>query len=192
MGHGRGHKAERTCVACRGEAERDDLVRIVRSPDGAAVVDLKGSLPGRGAWVHPTVACVGAVEGEPRHLNRAFGAPTTTEGLLSTLREGVGRALLDGLSLAAAGGAVIGGHDAIELAARDGRLVALVVASDAAERTIKDLVAAGPELPVTVVGLDRDALGRRVGQAPRAALGVTGDRAAAHLVRQLHRLRGLG
>jgi uncharacterized protein len=183
---------ERSCVACRGPAPRDELIRLARSPDGVAVVDLKGSLPGRGAWVHPTTACVTAVEADPRLLHRAFDAPTATEGLLASSREVVHRALLDGLSLAAAGGAVIGGHDAIENAARLGQLVALILASDAAERTVKDVIAAGPELPVTRLTLDRDSLGRRVGQAPRAALGVTRDRAAAHLVRQLHRLRGLG
>lgn len=186
------HRAERTCVACRAEAGRDELVRLVRSPDGAAVVDLKGSLPGRGAWVHPTAACVGAVDADARALSRAFKEPTTTGGLLSALRDGVERALLDGLSLAAAGGALVGGHDAIEVAAREGRLVALVVASDAAARTLRDLVSAGPDVAVTTVALDRDALGRRVGQAPRAALGVTADRSAAHLVRQLQRLRALG
>lgn len=182
----------RSCVACRGEEDRDDLVRLVRDPDGCAVVDLRARLPGRGAWVHPTRACVGRVERERALLARALGEPTDASGLDARLRDAVLRAVLDGLSLARAGGGLVGGHDAIEAAARDGRVVELVVASDASERTVADLRAAGPDLAATVVPLDREALGARVGTAPRAALGVTSAPSATHLRRQLHRFRALG
>ncbi|MFY9332182.1 MAG: YlxR family protein [Candidatus Nanopelagicales bacterium] len=41
----------RTCIGCRKRAAKNCLVRIVVS-GGAAVRDVKGCLPGRGAWVH--------------------------------------------------------------------------------------------------------------------------------------------
>jgi predicted RNA-binding protein YlxR (DUF448 family) len=49
--------AVRTCVACRLRASRGELLRVVLhggrlTPDDSAV------LPGRGAWVHPTVRCL--------------------------------------------------------------------------------------------------------------------------------------
>lgn len=47
----------RTCVACRRRAARDELLRIVLSA-GRLVVDERAVLPGRGAWVHPTVDCL--------------------------------------------------------------------------------------------------------------------------------------
>ena len=46
----------RTCVGCR---TRDDL------PDTA------GTMPGRGAWIHPSEACVAALE-KKNGLARAF------------------------------------------------------------------------------------------------------------------------
>jgi uncharacterized protein len=48
----------RTCVACREEAGKGTLVRIVRQPDGTAAVDRTGHLPGRGAYVHAHGACI--------------------------------------------------------------------------------------------------------------------------------------
>lgn len=49
----------RTCVGCRTRASRSDLLRVVaRGSD--LVIDERASLPGRGAWVHPTSECMDA------------------------------------------------------------------------------------------------------------------------------------
>ena len=47
----------RTCVGCRGTADRGDLLRLVRT-EGGAKVDPSGSAPGRGAYVHRRAGCV--------------------------------------------------------------------------------------------------------------------------------------
>ena len=54
----RGHKPVRTCVACRQEALKSELLRMVRSQDGQMVVDPTGRAPGRGAYVHHQDACL--------------------------------------------------------------------------------------------------------------------------------------
>ncbi|GAA4733434.1 hypothetical protein GCM10023216_27210 [Isoptericola chiayiensis] len=51
----------RTCVGCRGRDLRSDLLRLVLSPsdrEPRLVVDKRGSMPGRGAWIHPDLACL--------------------------------------------------------------------------------------------------------------------------------------
>ena len=50
----------RTCVGCRERAERSRLLRVVAPVQGdmALVPDLRSALPGRGAWVHPDLACL--------------------------------------------------------------------------------------------------------------------------------------
>jgi predicted RNA-binding protein YlxR (DUF448 family) len=51
----------RTCVGCRREAGRGDLLRLVRSSADAVVrVDAAGSAAGRGAYVHRERSCVEA------------------------------------------------------------------------------------------------------------------------------------
>ena len=57
----------RTCLGCRSRDDRSALLRVV-ARDGRVVPDQSASLPGRGAWVHPTAACV-----EAAVKRRAFG-----------------------------------------------------------------------------------------------------------------------
>ena len=47
----------RTCVGCRGREAKPALLRVVVA-DGVLTVDPAGRLPGRGASVHPDLACV--------------------------------------------------------------------------------------------------------------------------------------
>jgi predicted RNA-binding protein YlxR (DUF448 family) len=51
------HETVRTCVACREEAGKGAMVRIVARP-GGAVVDLTGHAEGRGAYLHRDAGCV--------------------------------------------------------------------------------------------------------------------------------------
>jgi uncharacterized protein len=48
---------QRTCLACRQVKNKRDLIRIVRTPDGAVVVDEKGKLAGRGSYLCRAKKC---------------------------------------------------------------------------------------------------------------------------------------
>ncbi|MGA5131763.1 YlxR family protein [Streptomyces olivoreticuli] len=63
---------ERTCVGCRERAAKGDLLRIVMI-EGACVPDPRGTLPGRGASVHPTLVCLDLAV-RRRAFPRAFKA----------------------------------------------------------------------------------------------------------------------
>ncbi|GBC94235.1 hypothetical protein HRbin16_00016 [bacterium HR16] len=54
----RKHTPIRTCVACRTAAPKRGLMRVVRTPEGAVVVDPTGKRAGRGAYVCRNVSCV--------------------------------------------------------------------------------------------------------------------------------------
>ena len=185
---------ERTCVTCQDGAERDDLVRLVVDPEGRLVVDYRARLPGRGAWVHPRKECVAAVAKQPGRLARALHVDAVDSASLEAdLNGAVLRALGDGLSLAAAGGALIAGFEVLSQALAAGDVSEVALASDAALRTERELRRAAREgVGFTVVPFDRDALGARVGKAPLAAIGVLPGGATVHLRRQLRRLRDLG
>jgi len=68
----------RTCLGCRSRVGRSALLRVVVR-DGRAVPDPSASLPGRGAWVHPTVDCV-----EAAIKRKAFGRALRAEPGLRT------------------------------------------------------------------------------------------------------------
>ncbi|AJC11917.1 hypothetical protein JI75_03795 [Berryella intestinalis] len=44
-------KRQRTCIGCGATSDKTALLRIVRTSDGAAQVDPKGRMAGRGAYV---------------------------------------------------------------------------------------------------------------------------------------------
>ena len=48
----------RMCVGCREMKEQRDLIRIVRTPEGDAVLDPTGKKSGRGAYVCRRAECL--------------------------------------------------------------------------------------------------------------------------------------
>ncbi|GAA1899243.1 YlxR family protein [Streptomyces sodiiphilus] len=78
---------ERTCIGCRQRSARAGLLRVALVGD-RCVPDLRGTLPGRGAYVHPVSACV-----ELAVRRRAFPRAFRTLGPLDTaeLRQMVGQ-----------------------------------------------------------------------------------------------------
>lgn len=51
------HTPMRTCIVCRQERGKRELVRIVRTPAGIIQVDLTGKLAGRGAYLCRARSC---------------------------------------------------------------------------------------------------------------------------------------
>ena len=79
----------RQCVGCREMKPKKELIRVVRSPEGAVSLDFKGKLPGRGAYVCPAPDCLARAR-KSRALERAFDTtlpPEVYEGLEQQMKE---------------------------------------------------------------------------------------------------------
>lgn len=76
----------RTCVACRREADKRELVRFVRDADGEVHVDPTGKASGRGASVCTEPACFEAAVGK-RRLGPALRASLTEDDVERLRRE---------------------------------------------------------------------------------------------------------
>ena len=48
---------QRTCLACRQVKEKKTLIRLVRTENGAAEIDIFGKKPGRGAYLCSDKVC---------------------------------------------------------------------------------------------------------------------------------------
>ncbi|MET9470080.1 MULTISPECIES: YlxR family protein [unclassified Streptomyces] len=70
---------ERTCIGCRERAAKNELLRIVAVGD-ECVPDPRGTLPGRGAYVHPAVVCL-----DQAVRRRAFSRAFKSAGPLDTV-----------------------------------------------------------------------------------------------------------
>ena len=49
---------QRQCMGCRERADKRDLIRVVRTPDGNVQLDFSGKLSGRGAYLCPKSECL--------------------------------------------------------------------------------------------------------------------------------------
>ena len=80
----------RQCVGCREMKPKKELIRVVRSPEGAISLDFRGKAPGRGAYLCPDPACMKRAV-KSKALNRAFETEIPQEiydDLLVKMEEG--------------------------------------------------------------------------------------------------------
>src|SRR5580700_7077312 len=72
-----GKKPVRTCVGCKARAAKSSLLRLVVAGDGI-VPDPQARQPGRGAYLHPSLACF-----ELARRRRVFSRALRAAGSLS-------------------------------------------------------------------------------------------------------------
>jgi uncharacterized protein len=68
----------RTCIACRMEAGKGAMLRIVRQAEGGAAVDRTGHATGRGAYLHKDPSCI-EIARKRKALERALKTPVGPE-----------------------------------------------------------------------------------------------------------------
>ena len=136
------HEPERTCIVTREAGSPERLIRFVLGPAGEVVPDLKGRLPGRGAWVTASADLVREAV-RRRAFAKAFNAQVTVPPDLADM---IDSALLvdlrQALALANKAGRVVTGFGKIEAARGEGAPAALVHAAEAAPDGRRKLAAA--------------------------------------------------
>ena len=73
-----GKKPVRTCVGCKASVAKSSLLRLVAAGDGI-VPDPHARQPGRGAYLHPSLACL-----ELAQRRRVFSRALRVPGSLDT------------------------------------------------------------------------------------------------------------
>lgn len=64
----------RKCTGCQEMKHKKDLIRVVRTEEGAFLLDFTGKAPGRGAYVCPQAECLEKAQ-KSKGLERSFKAP---------------------------------------------------------------------------------------------------------------------
>ncbi|REE94460.1 hypothetical protein A8990_101254 [Paenibacillus taihuensis] len=68
----------RKCVACQEMKPKKELIRVVRTPDEAVLIDLTGKKAGRGAYMCGKVSCFKLAK-KSKALDRALKQSVGTE-----------------------------------------------------------------------------------------------------------------
>lgn len=68
----------RQCAGCREMKAKNELVRVVRSPEGEISLDFRGKAPGRGVYVCPDLTCLQRAQ-KARALERSLNTAIPPE-----------------------------------------------------------------------------------------------------------------
>ena len=72
-------KPQRSCVSCRTVRDKNELLRVVVTPDGEVAYDLTGKLAGRGAYLCRNEECITAELKKAAKLSKGLKKPLTEE-----------------------------------------------------------------------------------------------------------------
>ena len=181
----------RTCLGCRETFARDELCRVVRSPDGEVLIDLRGKLPGRGASLCWKRSCIETAV-RRRAFDRAFRQPcrpVSTEQLIDAIRRELAAHLANLLGMARKSAQFVAGSNlVIDALGRKAPFAVVVLAGDISpqigEKVRYKADAAG--VPTTVL-FDKYELGRILGRAERSVVGLPAGQLADAFLGGLHR-----
>jgi predicted RNA-binding protein YlxR (DUF448 family) len=157
------------------------MIRVVLGPADELAVDLAGKQFGRGAWLHPRLACVS--QAAPRGLARSFKRPITTPAreLVLMLRAAAESRATALVAAATRARHVALGSTAVKEALNSGAAEVVVVATDAraaaATPWIEQTVAEGRALAFGT----KEVLGAATGRGEVAVLAILESGIAAAL-----------
>ena len=160
--------AERTCITTGQTLPPHRLIRFVAAPDGYAVADLAGRLPGRGAWVTASEDAIRKAD-KRGHFKRALGGGLQSDDQTIMMLAAQLRArVLSIAGLARRSGILLGGSGKL---LAEGHYVGLMAADDASPRETEKLRA---KLAVDWVARNFNAteLGKICGRDSIAFVGV--------------------
>ena len=128
--------AERTCIATGQNLPQCKLIRFVVAPDGFAVADLVGRMPGRGAWVVANHSAI-RIADQKGHFKRTLGAglQSLDADIAAIARSLRARVIAKG-SMARKCGALLGGGGKL---LAEGHFNGLLAAIDASPRELLKL-----------------------------------------------------
>lgn len=181
MSEGR-HCPRRTCLGCRQEDEQSRLVRFVRAPDGAVLVDYRHKLPGRGAYTCMDAECVRQAVSR-RQFDRAFRMacqPVSAEKLADELMKALRHHLEALLGMARKSSqAVSGGNQVLDALERPETLAVVILAEDVSAGVAEKVErkAKACQVPCLRFSTKSD-LGQLLGRGERSVTGLTKGRLA--------------
>jgi predicted RNA-binding protein YlxR (DUF448 family) len=186
---------QRTCLGCRQVKDQADLIRFVCSPQGDVLADLKGRLPGRGAYLCNNGSCIKTAL-QRKQFDRAFRRSCQLIGS-AQLIDAVGQELLAHLAsllgMARKSAKFVAGSNAVLDALRRKKQLAVVVLAKDISPQIGEKVRRKAEQQdiVTTKLFDKIELGRILGRAERSVVGLPDGKLAEAFLNDLYRYQDI-
>jgi predicted RNA-binding protein YlxR (DUF448 family) len=125
---------ERRCIATGETGDPDRMIRFVVGPEGEAVPDVTGKLPGRGMWVTATRDALETAIAKKAFSRSAKSQVAVPEDLLAQTEAALAARLVNLISLARKAGQAVAGYEKVKGWLETDQARILIQASDGSER----------------------------------------------------------
>lgn len=184
---------QRTCIGCRKGLPKGDVVRIVAGPLGA-VIDYRGKLPGRGAYVCPSPECIKKAVSKgsiSRALKTRTSVPQPDE-FIRMLIAAVTEKMESLLTMAARAGMLKPGYSAVRDSIEKQKALLVIFASDISDGTRERLMPLIFETAaVHTIPFSKDDMGRLIGREAVGVVAVEDEGFADAIRKEIVRLKTL-
>ncbi len=186
---------QRTCLGCRQVKDQNQLIRVVRSPDGELLTDLRERLPGRGAYLCNSRSCIETAVSR-KQFDRTFRQvcqPITVAQLVDGIAQELLAHMASLLGMARKSTQFVSGGNAVQDALTKRKPLAVVILAGDISPQIGDKVRRKAELRnvVTVKLFDKLELGRILGRAQRSVVGLPDGKLAEAFLNDLLRYQNI-
>lgn len=183
---------ERTCIGCRGVFEKDAVVRIVAGPLGIAI-DYREKLPGRAAYVCPTVECIKKAlsrENLSRSLHSKVRTPEPEE-FIQQLAALITEKIRSLIVMSAKAGKLAAGYSAVHDAVEKGRVSMLLYAVDLSKGTREKVASPEASSIRWTTMFTREELGTMLNRDLVGVIGIEDKGLSNAVWKEAERLKGL-
>lgn len=191
----------RSCVGCKKERPKKDLLRIVREPDGNIAIDHTGRKPGRGAYICLNGDCLKLAR-KKRSLSSALGCEISDDfyeeisDLIAHKKEGdkaqnpyhPSDPILPVLGIARRSGALIIGFDRISSNLNRGKRLIVILSEETSAQVMKSLRSyeeRGQTRLFKINGLTRKELGNALGMGAVQLIALPEEHGLSYKVLQM-------
>ncbi len=186
---------QRTCLGCRQVMDQDQLFRFVCSPAGEILADLKGRLPGRGAYLCNSRECIETAV-RKKQFDRAFHRacqPVTGKALVEDVARVLLAHLASLLGMARKSANFVAGSNAVLDALSRKKPLAVVILAGDISLQIGEKIRhkALMQKVMTTVLFDKLELGRILGRAERSVVGLPDGKLAEAFLDELLRYQDI-
>lgn len=182
---------QRTCLGCRQVKDQSLLTRFVRSPEGDVVADVRGRLPGRGAYLCNCIKCF-ELAVKTKQFERTFKSSCrmieASQLIDQVITQRLDR-LRNLLGMARKSANVVAGSSAVsEALNKPCPPKAIVMAQDISPKIGEKIVRKASDRNVIITRLfTKSELGQILGRAERSVVGLLDDKLTAAFLYDLYR-----
>lgn len=180
---------ERTCIVTRNHITPDQAIRLVVSPDGQLLFDLKGNLPAKGYWVTASREHLESLLSNPKRLKQIKNVKEVAEDFIENLIAALQNQILNQLGLARRAGQLIFGFEKTKIWLKDNKPALALIATNGSESEIERLGLTRYDAPIYRV-LTKEQQGAALGREHVVHIVLKNGKLAQNMSKDCQHLAG--